>query len=342
MSKKSEIFPLVSVVIVNFNGRHFLKRCLNTLMDTIYPEYEIIIVDNASTDGSLEDIELTFGENPRIKIVKNTKNLGHAEGCNIGARMTNSQYIVFLDSDIEFETKSWLSELVNAMENNSKIGLAQAKIVLAEDKRCLDYVCFAIDALGTWAATYGSKEENINKNFEIFAASSGCCIIRRDVFDQVGGFDADYFIYDDDTDISLRTRLLGYKVMFIPSAVVLHRGGILRGVSGMMLYHSSKNRLITVIKNYELRNIWWRFSVLTFFTFIVSAVFFAVKKHNEARATLKGAINPIRNFSNIWRKRLVFQPKRKIKDSELVKDGFIRNDFQSTLQDLKLKLKYMS
>jgi GT2 family glycosyltransferase len=213
--------------------------------------------------------------------------------------------------------------------------------LLAEDNACLDYVCVAVDALGTWAATYGKKEEKFKENFEIFAASSGCCIIRRDVFNQVGGFDAEYFIYDDDTDLSFRSRLLGYRIMFVSSSIVLHRGGILRGVSGMMLYHSSKNRLKTTIKNYQLKNVWWRFLLLTFFTLIVSASFFTLKKYDEGKATLKGALNPIRNFSDIWRKRLIFQHKRRIDDSELIRNGFIRNDFKLTLEDLRLKLEYM-
>jgi GT2 family glycosyltransferase len=341
LSGKSESCPSVSIVIVNFNGREFLRRCLLTLLNTSYPNYDIVVVDNASTDGSVDAIEASFGSDSRIKIVKNHENVGHSEGCNIGARMTKGQYIVFLDSDIEFEAEDWLWELVKVMENDAAVGLAQAKIVLAEDKRCLDYVCVAVDALGTWAATYGSKEERIKENFEILAASSGCCIARRELFNQSGGFDADYFIYDDDTDLSLRVRLMGYRILFVPSAVVIHRGGVLRGVSGQMLYHSSKNRLYTALKNYELRNAWWRFSVLTFFTFMVSVGFIAVKKNDEAKATMKGLISSIKDFQRIWRKRLLFQSKRRIKDSELIKGGFVRNDFRSTLEDFRLKLKYM-
>ena len=255
VSEKSENCPSVSIVVVNFNGRELLKQCLLTLSKTDYPNYEIVVVDNASTDGSLTEIKKSFGSDPHIKLVENSENVGHAEGCNIGAQMTKGRYLVFLDSDTEFNAENWLWELVKVMESDETVGLAQAKLVLAEDKRCLDYVCVAVDALGTWAATYGSKEERLKETFEILAASSGCCIVRRDVFNQVGGFDADYFIYDDDTDLSLRVRLLGYQVLFVPSAVVIHRGGVLRGVSGMMLYYSSKNRLCTVLKNYELRNV---------------------------------------------------------------------------------------
>jgi len=341
LSGKSESCPSVSIVIVNYNGREFLRQCLSTLLSTDYPNYDIVVVDNASTDGSVDEIDASFCSDSRLRIVKNRENVGHAEGCNIGARMTEGKYIVFLDSDIEFEAEDWLWELVKVMENYASVGLAQAKIVLAEDKRCLDYVCVAVDALGTWAATYGSKEERLKENFEILAASSGCCIVRRELFNQAGGFDADYFIYDDDTDLSLRVRLLGYRILFVPSAVVIHRGGVLRGVSGQMLYHSSKNRLYTALKNYELRNAWWRFSVLTFFTFMVSVGFFAVKKNEEAKATLKGLISAIKDFQKTWRKRLLFQSKRRIKDSELIKSGFVRNDFRSTLEDFRIKLKYM-
>jgi GT2 family glycosyltransferase len=246
-----------------------------------------------------------------------------------------------LDSDIELNTHNWLWELVKVMENDATVGLAQAKIVLAEDKSCLDYVCVAVDALGTWAANYGSKEEAFKKTFEILAASSGCCIVRREVFEKAGGFDGDYFIYDDDTDLSIRVRLLGNNILFVHAAVVIHRGGVLRGVSGRMLYHSSKNRLQTVLKNFELRNLWWRFLVLSFFTFLVSIGFFIVKKIEEGTATLKGLTSSIKDFRKIWMKRLLFQSKRRIKDFELVNNGFIRNDFRSTLKDFRLKMKHM-
>jgi GT2 family glycosyltransferase len=341
MPNMSDFFPSVSIVVVTFNGRALLRRCLRTLLETDYPNYDVVVVDNGSTDGTLGEMETSFGSDSRITFVRNNENLGHAEGCNIGARMTKGRYIVFLDSDIEFNSQVWLSELVEVMENNTSVGLAQAKILLSEDRSCLDYVCVAVDALGTWAATYGSKEDSFKEAFEILAASSGCCIVRREVFELTGGFDAEYFIYDDDTDLSLRARLLGYLVMFVPSALVVHRSGILRGISGLMLYHSSKNRIRTVLKNYELRNVWWKFSLLAFFTFMVSMGFFAVKKHTEAKATLKGLISPLKNLPEIWRKRLKFQSKRCIKDFELVNKGFIRNDFRSTLQDFKLKLEYI-
>jgi GT2 family glycosyltransferase len=341
VSRESSCCPSVSVVVVNFNGREFLRQCLLTLLETDYPNYEVVVVDNASTDGSLAEIEKCLGSDSRIRLVRNSENVGHAEGCNIGARVTTGRYLVFLDSDTEFSAVDWLWELVRVMESDKSVGVAQAKLVLAEDMGCLDYVCVGVDALGTWAATYGLKEEGLRENSEILAASSGCCIVRRKVFEEVGGFDSDYFIYDDDTDLSLRARLLGYRVLLVPSARVIHRGGVLRGLKSRTLYHSSKNRVRTALKNYELRNMWWRFSVLSFFTFMVSVGFVVLGKIDEAKATFRGLLSNVKDFRRIWIKRLSLQSKRRIRDYELVQNGFIRNDFRSTLQDFKIKLKHM-
>jgi GT2 family glycosyltransferase len=341
VSRESRDCSSVSVVVVNFNGGVLLRHCLGSLLGTDYPDFEVVVVDNASTDGSLEEAERRFGLDSRVRFVRNRENLGHAEGCNVGARMTAGRYIVFLDSDTEFRAANWLLELVHVMDGDKGVGLAQAKLVLAEDEECLDYVCVGVDALGTWAATYGLREEGLRENFEILAASSGCCIVRREVFDEAGGFDSDYFIYDDDTDVSLRVRLLGYRVLLVPSAVVVHRGGVLRGLNSGTLYHSSKNRVRTALKNYELRNVWWRFSVLSFFTFVVSAGFVVMRKIDEAEATFRGLLSSLRDFRGIWRKRLRFQSKRRIRDYELVNKGLVRNDFRSTLQDAKIKLRHM-
>ena len=342
MSEKGEGCPSVSIIIVNFNGKEILKRCLTSISTTNYPNFEIVVVDNASTDGSVKSIKKLSGSRPYTKIVENHENLGHAEGCNIGAQVSKGRYLVFLDSDTELRVEDWLWELVKVMESDENIGLAQAKVVLAKDERRLDYVCTAIDALGTWAATYGLKEDELKENREILAASSGCCIVRREVFNEVGGFDPDYFIYDDDTDLSLGARLLGYKILLVPSAVIVHCGSVLRGINHRTVYHSAKNRMRTMLKNYELRNLWWRFLVLSFFMFMVSFGFLVLRKFDEAKATIKGQISSVTGFRKIWTKRLFMQSKRRVRDFELMSKGLIRNDARSTLQDLKLKLKYMS
>jgi len=342
VSENGEDCPSVSIIIVNFNGKELMKSCLKSLLTTNYPNFEIIIVDNASTDGSVESIKKLFSPGHYIEIVENRENLGHAEGCNIGARVAKGRYLVFLDSDTEFRAEDWLRELIRVIESDESISLAQAKMVLAKDKNSLDYVCTTIDALGTWAATYGLKEDELEENFEILAASSGCCIVRRKVFNEVGGFDPDYFIYDDDIDLSLRSRLLGYKILLVPSAVIVHHGSVLRGINQRTVYHSAKNRMRTMLKNYEFRNLWWRFLALSFLMSMVSFGFIILKKLDAAKATMKGMLSSITDFRKIWTKRLLTQSKRRVRDFELMSKGFIRNDARYTLQDFRLKLKYMS
>ena len=342
MLEKEEDCPSVSTIIVNFNGKELLKSCVGALLATKYPNFEVIVVDNASTDGSVRSLEKMFGACPNLKIVKNQENLGHAEGCNIGAREAKGRYLVFLDSDTEPKDEDWLWELVRVMESDESIGIAQAKVVLAEDRHRLDYVCLGIDALGTWTATYGLKEDELGENFEILAASSGCCIVSREVFYKAGGFDSDYFIYDDDTDLSLRARLLGYRILLVPSSVIVHHGSVMRGINQNTVYHSAKNRICTLLKNFELRNLWWRFLVLSLLMSTVSVGFLVLKKSNEAKATMKGLLNSMTGFRSIWVKRVLIQSKRRVRDFELMDKGFIRNDVQPTLQDFRLKLRLMS
>ena len=340
--EKDENCPSVSTIIVNFNGKQLLKSCVRALLTTKYPNFEVIVVDNASTDGSVRSLEKIFGECPNIKIVKNQENLGHAEGCNIGAQEAKGRYLVFLDNDTEPKNEDWLWELVKVMESDETIGVAQAKVVLAEDRHRLDYVCMGIDALGTWTATYGLKEDELGENLEILAASSGCCIVSRRVFCEVGGFDSDYFIYDDDTDLSLRARLLGYRILLVPPSVIVHHGSAIRGINQNTVYHSAKNRICTLLKNFELRNLWWRFLVLSLLMSMVSVGFLALKKSSEAKATMRGLLSSITGFRSIWVKRVLIQSRRRVRDFELMDKGFIRSDVQPTLQDFRLKLRLMS
>lgn len=344
--------PQVSIVIVNFNGKVLLRRCLASIFAvTAYPKFEVVLVDNASTDGSVELVKELFGSSPNLRIIENQGNLGHAEGCNIGARKARGEYLVFLDSDTEVKDArgltsdvcpggDWLTELVKVMENDASIGLAQAKIVLAEDHRLLDHVGMALDALGTWHTAYGLEEKEFREVFEVLAASSGGCITRRDIFREAGGFDPDYFIYDDDTDLSLRTRLLGYRVVFVPSAVIAHHAGPARGLNPRRLYHGTKNRLCTMLKGYELKGLWWRLLAFSLLMVMLSLGLLLLGKIDQAMGIVKGLFYPLRNLRKIWVKRLLIQSKRRVGDTELMNQGFLRKDIRSTIGDIRLKYVY--
>lgn len=338
--------PLVSAVIVNFNGGETVFRCISSFLEIAHPPLEVIVVDNASTDGSIELIEDKFSSDERVKIIRNHENLGHAEGCNRGAEVARGKYLVFLDQDIEIDKRKhhngyWLQEMLKIMENDKSVGITQAKIVLERANSLMDNVGLAVDAFGTWETPFGMKESKFDRNIEIFAASSGCSMVRKSVFDDAGGFDPDYFIYDEDTDLSHRVRLLGYKIIFVPTATAVHNGSPIRGISRKHLCNSVKNRACTMLKNYELRNLWWRLTSYLALTFLAAMIFILMKKVDEAKEILRGVTYPIRNFGKIWLKRTYIQSKRLVKDSELMRSGLLRSDILPTLRDIRLKLRHL-
>lgn len=329
---------MVSVVVINFNGTRQLERCLEYLTQTNYPCYEIIVVD-CLTENLATWIKRRF---PAVKVVHYDYDIGPSASHNVEKHVLNphSKYLAFLDNDA-YVTEDWLTELVKAAENDEEIGVAQAKILMTSNSYFLDNAGIAIDALGTWYTTRGLKADDFQNIFEIFAASSAGCLVRRNVFEKTGGFDPDYFIYDDDTDFSFRVRLFGYKIVFVPSAVVFHDGEPWRTLNPKKLHHSVKNRICTMIKNYELRNFWWRLSLYSTLTILAATAFALIGKPSEARETFRGLVHPLLNMRRVWKKRMGVQFARKVKDSELLKRGFIRNDIRATVFDVKLKAGYL-
>ncbi|MEM2386626.1 MAG: glycosyltransferase family 2 protein [Candidatus Bathyarchaeia archaeon] len=330
-------WPMVSVVVINFKGTSQLEKCLNYLVRTKYPRYEVVVVD-CLTKNIESWVKQRF---PKVKkVVHYDHDIGPSASHNVDKHVLNpeSKYLAFLDNDA-YVTDNWLTELVKAMENDETVGIAQAKILMACNEKLMDHAGIAIDALGTWHTTKGLNADSFQNIVELFAASSAACLVRLDVFEKVGGFDPEYFIYDDDTDFSFRVRLLGYKVVLVPSAIVFHGGDPARASLNLRkLWHSVKNRTYTMIKNYELENLWWRLVMYLFLTSLAGIGFVAVGRLLEAKETFRGVFYPLLNFKRILEKRTFVQSSRKVKDSELFKQGFIRNDIRATVIDFKMKL----
>ncbi len=203
--------PYVSIVIVNARNVKNLESCLKSVYKTQYPNYEVLVVDCQTP--KIEKLAVRYN----FRLISFKNDVGPAKSHNIGFKniSLNSKYVVFLDNDVKV-TQYWLGKLVNVMENDKSIGIAQACILQYDYPDKLDHSCLSIDLLGTWISTYGLKQNSIdNRIIEIFAASSAACITRRNIYEITGGFDDDYFIYDDDTDYSWRIRLLGYKVVLV-------------------------------------------------------------------------------------------------------------------------------
>ena len=218
--------PLVSVIVLNFNGENYLERCLFSVLGTNYPNFEVIFVDNASTDSSLIIVEKAFGNDKRLKIFKSNENLGFSAGNNFGFGQARGDYVVFLNNDT-IADPYWLAALIDAMEEDATIGLAGSTILSIDGKKLRgagglwsDYLLF-LCPIG--AGKRGDFEflPTIEVSF-----ASGCSMIAKKKFlKEIGLFDPEIPYNYDDTLLALKTWLAGKRVVTVSSSRICHIGG---------------------------------------------------------------------------------------------------------------------
>lgn len=221
----------ISVVILNYNGKNWLQQFLpNVIANTTYPNTEIIVADNASTDDSIAFIKQTF---PQIRVVINEKNSGYAGGYNEALKQIESDYYVLLNSDVEV-TSDWIKQVINYMQQDELIAACQPKILSFHERNKFEYAGAAggfIDKYGyplCRGRIFDTCEEDTgqyNSSGEIFWASGACLFIKADLFHQVGGFDADFFAHMEEIDLCWRLKNLGYKICYCADSTVYHVGG---------------------------------------------------------------------------------------------------------------------
>lgn len=243
---------LVSIIIVNWNGKHHLQKCLPSIYSNGYKRIEVIIVDNSSSDGSQEFIRTEF---PQVKLVVNTSNEGFAKTNNIGIKVSSGEYVLFLNNDT-LVTPNFLVELLKSIEENPLIGCVQAKILWMSKKTHLDSIGAFLTMTGfLYHYRYLCPDEKkYDKRINLFSAKGACMLIRRKVLEKVGLFDEDFFAYYEETDLCHRIWISGYKVVYEPKSVIYHSiGGTSNGMDNAFIqYHSFKNRVCSLIKNLSL------------------------------------------------------------------------------------------
>lgn len=247
-----ERLPLkVSVVVPNWNGLRFVGMCLDSLSKLDFEDYEVIVVDNGSTDGSRELIEEKY---PEVRLLKLSDNMGFAIACNEGIKASNAEYIVLLNNDIEV-TPDWLRELYEGMERHPECGMGTTKMMFLDQR---DVFYNTGDLFHSWSAGGGRGQgEKDTGQYEkeeyVFGACAGAGIYRRKFFDQVGLFDEDFFIFAEDVDLNMRGQLQGLKSVYLPKAKVYHIGTATVGLySDRYVYLCKRNDIWVFIKNYSL------------------------------------------------------------------------------------------
>lgn len=238
---------LVSIVIVNWNGLKYIDDCIKSLLAQTYTNMEIIIVDNASADGSVEHIEHHY---PMVKIVRNDKNLGFAEGTNRGVAVSGGELVALFNQDAIAEAH-WLERLVTVISSSADIAAVSGKVYYWGDR-------FGKDAVFcTWPKIdpYTAFPSNFNGNEPMGEVDylSGCAmLVKREAMDRVGLLDTGYFLYFEETDWCARMIRAGYRLIYIPDAIVWHVvSGSIDNIDFKLMY-MSRNRIRFALKNFDL------------------------------------------------------------------------------------------
>lgn len=235
--------PRASVVIVVYNAQADLARCLRSLAAAGHPQDEIIVVDNASRDGSADMVESAF---PAVRLVRSASNVGFGEGNNLGAAQARGRYLAFLNPDTEV-TPGWLDALIAALESSPRVGMATAKILLREERERINTCGGDTHLTGlTLCRGMGQQRDEMAEPAAVGAVSGAAFVMRRALFRQVGGFDGSFFMYMEDTDLSWRVRLAGYTCLYAPEAVVYHRYNLRFGPD--KTYYQERNRYVMLLK----------------------------------------------------------------------------------------------
>ena len=278
---------LTSVVIPNYNGIRYLKNCLLSLQKCEGEDFEVIVVDNGSTDGS--DL-LPDSLKLNVRLIKLNENTGFAHAVNVGIREAKGEYVILLNNDTEVESR-FVRKLTEALKKNRKAFSASAMMVDMNNREVLDgagdYYC----ALG-WAFAYGKgkKTEECDKGRKIFSSCGGACIYDKAKLEITGLFDELHFAYLEDVDLGYRARIAGFDNIYEPAAVVYHAGS---GFSGsryneFKIKLSSRNSVYLILKNMPLLQLIINLPFIVF-GYLIKTLFFVLKGYGKVY--LKGLLD---------------------------------------------------
>ena len=265
----------VSVVIPNYNGAAYLKACLDSLYHQTFSDFEIILVDNASTDGSYE---MAVSDYPDVRFRRLDSNTGFCHAVNTGIEMSDAEYVLLLNNDT-WCAPEFVEALLSGIRRHPDAFCVQARMVRMDDPSRLDNAGDFYCALG-WAFSMGKDlpAGSFAKERRIFSGCAGAALYRRAFLDRIGLFDEVHFAYLEDVDLGYRSLLAGYENWYIPEAVVHHAGSAASGSrhNSFKVWHTVRNNLYMVRKNMPLPQLVLN-APLLFAGWLVKAVYFARK-----------------------------------------------------------------
>ncbi len=247
--------PLVSIVITNYNDLEYIKGCLDSLDNLTYKNFEIIFVDNNSSDNSVAFVRNNY---KNVKVIRNKKNYGVSSSNNIGASQTKGKYIVLLNVDTVVD-KNWLSEFIKVAQASPKVGIVGCKQFDFDNRDMLSFGGSASDKFGR-VSEFGSKKKDkglFNIQMKSFFVTGAGLLFKRELFERIQLFDPSYYMYYEDVDFCWRAWIYGYDVIYSPKPILYHKINKPNKFENRYhyIYYVERNRLRTILKNYELKNL---------------------------------------------------------------------------------------
>jgi len=254
---ETELGPKVSIILLNYNGHEDTNTCLDSIRELQFDEYEVIVVDNGSEGDPKENITTI----PNMELHCLEKNVGFSNGCNYAASHANGKYLLFLNNDAEINTSA-IEKLVGKIESDPETAAVVPQVRFDHDRSLIDKGYGLYDNLGfSWFPNHVKSAEAKSVPQDSCSTPWGCgcaLLVQRSIFEELDGFDEDFFMYTDDLELSIRLRKAGYDIKYVPSAVVYHkyargvRDGLNLDRNPFQLHHVHRNRAKVLTKHYPL------------------------------------------------------------------------------------------
>ncbi len=294
-------------IVVNYNGERSIERCLGAILNQSHRGFHILVIDNNSNDGSIEMIRrIKADSSADIELIINKENLGFAKAVNRGIEVASSKYIALVNNDAILKN-NWLEKMVNAAREDDKAGMFASKIYfmngILNSVGHAVYRGFAVMERGWFEKDEGQYDHSVY----VPGACAAAAFYRNELFDDIGLFDEDYFMYNEDVDLSLRALLMGWRIRYVPEAIAYHIHSASTGfLSDFSVYYNSRNWVWSYLKNVPSPIFWKEFPWFLLRNF-TSLVYFCAK--GKTKAILKSKIDALRGLRTTLSKRKEIQGK---------------------------------
>lgn len=306
--------PEISFIVVNWNGKDYLGECIEAINSQSRQDFEIILVDNASTDGSVENVEARW---PGVRLIKLDTNTGFAFANNFGANQAKGKWLALVNNDA-FLAPDWMEQMLEAAELNPEYSFFASRLMRTSEPQILEAsgdICHV--SCHAWHRDQNQPVERAQRETdEVFSPSAAAALYHKEQFLEVEGFDERYFSHHEDVDLGFRLRLRGYRCLYVPDAVARHIGSASFGVeSNRTVYQVHRNTVWTYFKNMPA-GLLWKYLFAHLVSSLVFLIYYTLR--GQWKAIWLANFDALRGLPAIFHQRKVIQDSRQIDASDLL------------------------